>query len=59
MLDYLKIKKWPFAPDLPDSHETRANLARRVSFFSKSALANVASLAKIKSQHFGKFVEFG
>ncbi len=46
----------------PDLYKSCANFVRRMSFFSKSALANVASLVSIKSRHsgeFGKFSKFG
>ncbi len=33
----LQIKQWLLAPNLRDSQITRANLARRVTFFSKIA----------------------
>jgi hypothetical protein len=29
-------KQWPLAPNLRDSHITRANVSRRVTFFSKT-----------------------
>ncbi len=34
-------KQWPLAPNSPEWRITRANVSRRVTFFSKSPLANV------------------
>jgi hypothetical protein len=56
------IKQWPLPQHSPDLHKSCANFVRRMSFFSKSALANVASLVSIKSRHsgeFGKCSKFG
>jgi hypothetical protein len=35
-------KQWPLAPNSPKWRITRANVSRRVTFFSKSPLANVS-----------------
>ena len=38
----MKPKQWPLAPNSPKWRITRANVSRRVTFFSKSPLANVS-----------------
>ncbi len=38
----IRDKQWPLAPNLPKWRITRANVSRRVTFFSKSPLANVS-----------------
>jgi hypothetical protein len=55
----LKTKQWLLVQHLPDSCKICTNFMRRMSFFSKSTLANVANLASIKSRDFGKFSKFG
>jgi hypothetical protein len=60
----VRSEKWSHknAIKLSNSHsrnirQTRANLARRMSIFSKKGLANVANLANVKLQHFGEFMQ--
>jgi hypothetical protein len=54
----VQIKQWPLAPNSRDSLNTRANLARRVTFFSKMAFGEcrrVCRVPKISGKgHFGE-----
>jgi hypothetical protein len=55
-------KQWPLAPNSPKWGITRANMSRRVTFFSKSPLANVSEciesgLSRLSGE-FGEFNEF-
>ncbi len=46
-------KQWLLAPNLPDSLITRANLARRVTFFQKWHLANVGEFGGVLAKCLG------
>jgi hypothetical protein len=49
------IKQWPLAPNLQDSLNTRTNLARRVTFFSKTAFGECWRVSNIfEKDHFSK-----
>ncbi len=49
-----QTKQWPLAPNLRDSLNTRANLARRVTFFSKMAFGECRRVWRVRSKQVGE-----
>ena len=45
-----ETKQWLLAPNLRDSRVTRANLARRVTFFSKMAFGECRRVWRVRAK---------
>jgi hypothetical protein len=50
----MNSKQWPLAPNSQDSLITRANLARRVTFFSKMAFGECWRVWRVLATRLGK-----
>jgi hypothetical protein len=48
------IKQWPLAPNSRDSRVTRANLSRRVTFFSKMAFGECRRVWRVRATRLGE-----
>ncbi len=53
------FKQWPLAPNLREWRITRANVARRVTFFSKMAFSNVGESGEYSVNGLANVGEFG
>ncbi len=49
-----RSKQWPLAPNSRDSHVTRANLSRGVTFFSKTAFGECCRVWRVRATRLGK-----
>ena len=47
-------KQWPLAPNLRDSLITRANVSRRVTFFSKMAFGECRRVWRVRAKQVGE-----
>jgi hypothetical protein len=47
-------KQWPLAPNSRDSRVTRANLSRRVTFFSKTAFGECRRVWRVRATQLGE-----
>ena len=52
-------KQWPLAPNLREWQITRANVARRVTFFSKTAVGECWRVWRVLAKRLGECGEFG
>ncbi len=50
----VKTKQWPLAPNSQDSLITRANVSRRVTFFSKMAFGECRRVWRVRANQFGE-----
>jgi hypothetical protein len=48
------FKEWPHPPNLQDSHLTRANLSRQVTFFSKIAFGKCRRVWRVRATRLGE-----
>ncbi len=53
------IKQWPLAPNSREWRITRANVARRVTFFSKTAVGECWRVWRVLAKRLGECCEFG
>ena len=49
-----KTKQWPLAPNLRDSLINRANVSRRVTFFSKIAFGECQRVWRVRAKQVGE-----
>ncbi len=58
-LFWLLCKQWPLAPNSREWRITRANVARRVTFFSKTAVGECWRVWRVIAKRLGECREFG
>jgi hypothetical protein len=54
LTSFVEIKQWPLAPNSREWRITRANVARRVTFFSKMAFGKCRRVWQVLSKWFGE-----
>jgi hypothetical protein len=54
MDNWVLIKQWPLAPNSRDSLITRANVSRRVTFFSKMAFGECQRVWRVRAKQVGE-----